>query len=198
MPPLHYFAYGSNMLRARLLARKVALLDQGQPALADGYKFLFNKESTDGSAKANLVPAPAERTCGVLFAVAPNSLGDLDIAEGAPDHYRREYGLRVQTSTGQVEAMTYIAQPDKILCTPGRPYDWYLALILAGAIAYPGIPRKWLAYLRHIAQPQPDTKQPPRRTFTEAVAQLKSAGHESWHDLLTEAPNPCPSAPIRG
>jgi gamma-glutamylcyclotransferase len=189
MPPLHYFAYGSNMLRARLIARDVLLLDHGQPGSANGYNLLFNKRSDDGSSKANLVAAPGEKTWGVLFAVEPNSLDDLDNAEGAPDHYRREYGLRVQTPAGEVEAMTYLAQPGKIQANPGHPYDWYLALILAGALANPAIPRRWLAHLRQIAQPIADPRQPPRRTCSEAITQLRAAGHENWQDLLNPEPH---------
>jgi hypothetical protein len=64
MPPLAYFAYGSNMLRLRLLARNVVLLDQGQPAEAEGFKLVFIKASIDGSTKANLAPATRERTRG--------------------------------------------------------------------------------------------------------------------------------------
>ena len=89
MPPLAYFAYGSNMLRLRLLARNVVLLDQGQPAVAEGFKLVFNKASIDGSTKANLAPATRERTWGVVFTLDPGSLNDLDKAEGAPDHYLR-------------------------------------------------------------------------------------------------------------
>ena len=196
MPPIQYFAYGSNMLRVRLLARKVILLDQGQPGLVEGYKLLFNKASIDGSSKANLAPTSGEKAWGVLFTVDPTSLCHLNMAEGAPDHYRREYGLRVNTQSGQFQAMTYLAHPDKILTIPDQPYDWYLALILAGSIACPGFPRKWLAHLRQIAQPKPDLKQS-RKTFVEAVAQLKAAGHEKWQDLLTDLSTPCPPVAIR-
>jgi len=197
MPPIQYFAYGSNMFRVRLLARKVVLLDQGQPGVVEGYKLLFNKASIDGSSKANLVPASGQKAWGVLFTVDPTTLDHLDTAEGAPDHYRREYGLQVNTQSGQFQAMTYLAQPDKILTTPDQPYDWYLALILAGSIACPGFPRKWLAHLRQIAQPKPDLKQS-RKTFVEAVAQLKAAGHEKWQDLLTDSSTPCPPVTICG
>src|ERR1035441_3878266 len=173
MPPLAYFGYGSNMLRLRLLARNVVLLDQGQPAVAEGFKLVFNKASIDGSSKANLTPATGEKVWGVLFTVGSGSLNDLDKAEGAPDHYRREHGIRVQSSIGAAKAMTYLAQPDKILPASGQPYDWYLALVLAGAIGYPGIPRKWLPPLPQLAHPQTHLHTPtPNPTSSNRPAKL--------------------------
>ena len=172
------------MLPARLLARNVLLLGRGLPGSANGYRLIFNKRSDDGSSKANLIAAPGEITWGVLFAVDPNTLDNLDKAEGAPGHYRREQGIRVQTATGEVAAMTYLAQPDKIHANPAQPYDWYLALILAGALGNPGIPRRWIAHLRQMVQPTSDLRRPPRKTCCDAITQLRAAGHDNWQDLL--------------
>jgi len=188
MPDLLYFAYGSNMLRERLLARKVRLLDPGKPAAAKGFSLVFNKRSDDGSGKANLKPEATAEAWGVIFSVDPNSLQALDAAEGAPDHYRQET-ITVQAGSSELRAMTYLAQPAKLTTTPTEPYDWYLALILAGAKACPGLPPKWIKDVRQIAHPKPDPKQPLRRTFTEAVAQLKAAGFPNWRDLLKKEPD---------
>ena len=46
MQPIHYFAYGSNMLRERLLHREVILLDEGQPVQIVDHKLVFNKKAT--------------------------------------------------------------------------------------------------------------------------------------------------------
>ena len=51
---------------------------------------------------------------GVLFSVDPNSLAGLDAAEGAPGHYRSAPAT-VRTQHGDREAITYFAQPDKLL-----------------------------------------------------------------------------------
>ena len=188
--PLLYFAYGSNMLRARLEKRGVVLLDKGQAAQVSDYNLVFNKQSIDGSSKANLMHAPGVSSWGVLFSVSSDSLAGLDTAEGAPDHYGRAAVL-VLTKQGKREAMTYLAQPNKILKVPDRPYDWYLALILAGANSHADLPAEWITILREVVQPKPDTKTPARNTFTEAVAQLKAAGHGNWKDLLNPALHPC-------
>ena len=185
MNSIAYFAYGSNMLRARLLDRGVLLLDEGQPAQVKDYNLVFNKKSDDGSSKANLMPAPGATSWGVLFSVSSKSLAGLDSAEGAPVHYRRET-VTVCTEQGERQAMTYLAQPDKVLPVPDRPWDWYLALILAGGKSYPDIPSDWIKKLRQIGQAKPYIKQPPSKSFTEAVAQLKAAGHARWQDLLIE------------
>lgn len=188
MEPIKYFAYGSNMLRERLLARKVGLLDSGHPTCVEGYKLLFNKKSDDGSSKANLVAESGAKCWGVLFSVDINSLADLDEAEGAPGHYRQET-ISVKIAGVEQTAMTYLAQSDKILTVPDRPYDWYIALILAGAKSHADMPLEWITKLRRIGQSKPDTKTPARKTFTEAVAQLKEAGYDRWQDLLDVKPD---------
>jgi gamma-glutamylcyclotransferase len=193
MEPIHYFAYGSNMLRERLIARKVVLLGSGQPACAVGYKLLFNKKSDDGSAKANIVAEPNAKCWGVIFSVDANSLTDLDNAEGAPGHYRRA-NIPVKVADAEQTAMTYLAQSNKILTVPDHPYDWYLALILAGAKSHADMPAEWISNLQKVAHPKPDIKTPARNTFTETVAQLKAAGHVNWPDLLNPALHPCSSA----
>lgn len=193
MPPIHYFAYGSNMLRERLLARKVRVLGAAQPAVAEGYRLVFNKESVDGSSKANLTAEAGAKTWGVLFSVDPASLSALNDAEGAPDHYQHRYKFPVAVGGKTVEAMTYIAHPDKTAPTPGEPYDWYLALILAGAKSHSDMPAEWITQLQKVGPSKPDTKTPARKTFTEAVAQLKAAGYANWRELLQPAIHPCPS-----
>jgi gamma-glutamylcyclotransferase len=183
MQHLSYFAYGSNMLRERLASRNVVLRDIGQAAWVEGYKLTFNKKSTDGSTKANLTTGPESIAWGVLFAIDPQSLDGLDEAEGAPHHYRRQM-LITRTRDKTVEAMTYLAQPDKVLPVPDQPWDWYLALILAGAQACPGIPVEWIRDLRQNTNAKPYEKSASSQSYSQAVAQLKAAGHERWHDLL--------------
>ena len=192
MPTLNYFAYGSNMLRERLLARRVVLLDNGKPACANGYKLVFNKKSDDGSAKANLVAEQGAKCWGILFSVDAKSLTELDEAEGAPGHYRQE-NISITVSNVTQTVMTYLAQPIKVMPAPGRPYDWYLALILAGAKACADMPSEWISHLRKVRQSTPDIKTPARKTFTEAVTQLKTAGYINWQDLLKPEIHPCPS-----
>jgi cation transport regulator ChaC len=180
---LRYFAYGSNMLCSRLERRGVVLLDRGIPAQIDGYRLAFNKASKDGSSKANLMRESMSVSWGVLFRVREDSLGGLDEAERAPTHYRRE-SVTVETAGGKSEAMTYVAQPNKILSEPDTPWDWYVALILAGAATYAEIPREWLRTILERANPK-SSQGAPCKGLPEAIQQLKSAGCEKWQKILT-------------
>lgn len=182
MESLQYFAYGSNMLRARLVQRGVELLDAGQAAQVKDFNLVFNKKSNDGSAKANLVPAAKVNSWGVVYSVSPNSLAGLDSAEGAPDHYRRA-SIIMLTPQGERAAMTYLAQPEKVLLVPDHPWDWYLALILAGVKACPAIPVDWLKHLRKIGNAKRSYGKP-EKAYAKAIVQLRAANHERWQDLL--------------
>ncbi len=123
-----YFSYGSNMLTSRLRARCPSARPAGVYA-AYGWGVEFSKRSGDGSGKATLIPTKGERALGVLFDIAKPELAKLDEAEGRG--YDRIDNFIVQTEHGKnVSSVTYIANsPVQGL----RPYDWYIALVIAGA-----------------------------------------------------------------
>lgn len=76
-----YFAYGSNMLTARLNERCPSAKPAGC-AFAPGYRLTFDKLGRDGSGKATITPAaPEEQVSGVLFTVSRDDLPALDQAE---------------------------------------------------------------------------------------------------------------------
>jgi gamma-glutamylcyclotransferase len=132
MPTFRYFAYGSNMLTARLQAR----CRSATPvciAFAEGYRLAFSKPSFDGSGKGHLVRARKRtRQPGVLFEIDVKDRDELDDAEGLGNGYDRqdEFPVRRHDTKEIVSSTVYLAtNPD-----PTRiPYDWYLALIVAGA-----------------------------------------------------------------
>lgn len=129
-----YFAYGSNMLTQRLAANKRC--PSARPvgvAYADGYALEFSKRSNkDGSGKGSLIKASGERAYGVLFEIEDGELAALDREEGNGYGYRREDGFAVRRAGTheEVATRTYIAT---VRDTTLRPFDWYLALIVAGA-----------------------------------------------------------------
>lgn len=180
-PPISYFAYGSNMLRERLLDRHVLLLDNGQAAQVIDYDLVFNKKSDDHSSKANLMPATGTTSWGVLFSVNSTSLEGLDAAEGAPAHYCRA-SVIVRTPDAEFQAMTYLAQPDKLLSAPDQPWDWYLALMIAGAKACQNIPIEWIQRIQTIGSPKQSSGS--FKSSLHAIAQLKAAGYDNWPQLL--------------
>ena len=62
----YYFAYGSNMSRARLQERVPEARSLGRAQLP-GFGLRWNKPGRDDSGKANIVPAEAEIVWGVLY-----------------------------------------------------------------------------------------------------------------------------------
>lgn len=130
----YYFAYGSNMLTARLKARCPSAVAVGTAEVAD-FVVEFSKPSVDLSGKATLNNAAGGhyRSSGVLFEIAKAELERLDRAEGIGDGYDRHdsFGVRLKDGGEIVQARTYLAAAtDSGL----KPYDWYLALVIAGAL----------------------------------------------------------------
>ena len=78
---LLYFAYGSNMSRARLQARVGVVRALGWASL-DHYRHAFDKHGEDGTAKGNIVRAPGETVHGVLFELRFDQLEVLTVVEG--------------------------------------------------------------------------------------------------------------------
>ena len=128
-----YFAYGSNMLPARLQARcsSARVIDT---ATAQSFRLEFTKPGKDGSGKATLVESAFSEvaTLGVLFEIEWTELHQLDRAKGAGYGYDRENSFRVTSaSTGEtITATTYLASAKN---PELEPFDWYLALLLAGS-----------------------------------------------------------------
>lgn len=139
-----YFAYGSNMLSARLIARcpSARALDN---AKANAYKLSFCKKRRDGSAKATLRPTDQGEAYGVLFALDAADLEALDGFEGRGKGYDRDDAFPViDLSSGEERrVITYLAQAGHIDDTL-MPFDWYRALVLAGAWEH-GLPGHYVA-----------------------------------------------------
>ena len=129
---MYYFGYGSNMLTPRLQER-IPSANPVQTATLRGYALQFHKRSRDGSGKCNVVPSSEEdaRVHGVVFDVSSADLRTLDEAEQRGRGYERR-SVVVRGPESELEAFAYVAQPayvdDALL-----PYDWYHALVLAGA-----------------------------------------------------------------
>jgi ketosteroid isomerase-like protein len=171
-----YFAYGSNMLPKRLLARCPSARVVGHAAAA-GYDLEFSKISKDGSGKATLVVAEGTAR-GALFEIANTDRADLDRAEGKG--YVRDDQFQVErTADGQlVRATTYVASAiDRQL----KPYDWYLALVIAGA-EYHSLGQEYLTRLRRFRHEiDADEK---RESRLQALSALRADGISDYRSLL--------------
>jgi gamma-glutamylcyclotransferase len=138
----HYFAFGSNMLTRRLTAveRAPSAVVVGTGYIA-GRRLTFDKSSQDGSGKcdAELTGDEADRVYGVIFEISRSENAALDIAEGLGKGYEVET-IEVVTPESTIFAQTYIATKKD---TDLKPYHWYKALTLAGAIEH-GLPSDYV------------------------------------------------------
>lgn len=179
--PFYYFAYGSNMLTERLKA------DYRCPgarvcgyAFAEGTIIEFSKRSVDGSGKATLVTAAGQRTPGVLFKIPEAESRALDRAEGARNGYQRcgAFPVHRSGSAAIVQAVTYIAKsPEANL----KPYDWYLAIIIAGAQQH-GLGVDYIAKLQRV----PYKQDYDHTRKDKAIATIKAAGYD-YEEVLGSA-----------
>ncbi|WBU63106.1 gamma-glutamylcyclotransferase family protein [Paracoccus aerodenitrificans] len=160
-----YFAYGSNMLTRRLGARCGSARGLG-PAVLAGHEIAFDKIGQDGSGKATLV-AGSGAVQGVLFRLDDEDLLTLDAIEGVGRGYERVSVNVAFDGTGD-EAFTYIA-PDRYRDADMQPFDWYKALVLAGAREH-GLPECWLSRLE--AVPSVPDPEPGRLRRIEAIGLL--------------------------
>ena len=166
----YYFAYGSNMLTTRLFRRC-----QGASfvACADAlhHAIEFSKLSKDKSGKATLRRITGARTSGVLFKIPITELDRLDQCEGVGNGYERcdAFPVRLLDDSEIVKATTYLANsPDSSL----KPYDWYIALVIAGASEH-RISDDYIGELRCV-ESMPDPY-PNRKTRIKAIDDLSRA-----------------------
>lgn len=179
-----YFAYGSNMLTERLHKRCPSARPLGN-AVAEGFSLSFSKRSKDGSGKAMLVKTDevTQTAYGVLFEISQNERTKLDKAEGEGKGYKRDDAFRVvRIADGkELTISTYQASPQ--VCDKGLvPYDWYHALILAGALQH-HLPDLYINELRNVAV-QKDPK-PERLERQQALRVLECAGFRKLLDDRT-------------
>jgi len=112
MTTFNYFAYGSNMLTTRMRER------------------CESATINDKSGKATLKAAESSSTVmGVVFEIAENEANALHEAEGPGYACKHDFTVICLRTGAPISTRTYLAvDHDHTL----KPYDWYLALVLAG------------------------------------------------------------------
>lgn len=120
----YYFAYGSNMNAARVVAR----IGETRRALLgwlEGHRLAFDKASrVAGIAHANVQPASGSQVEGVLYELAtPEQIELMDPFEGRPHEYERHLHA-IDTHEGVIEAWVYVALPERTAegLKPAREY----------------------------------------------------------------------------
>jgi len=128
--PALCFAYGSN-LHPRRIGGRIASARLVATGSVPGRRLAFHKVGMDGSAKCD-APRGRGRVYGALYALDEDDWPLLDGYEGCGAGYERA-PLEVRVGDEVVQATTYLAQPGHI--DPElRPYDWYIRLVVAGAV----------------------------------------------------------------
>ena len=107
---------------------------------------------------------------GALFAIDPIEKYRLDAAEGLGEGYRQEW-LAVETDRGSYHAFTYLAA-ESHLATDLKPYDWYAALVLAGA-RYHGFPPDYVAAIKQVRH-EVDAEQERRLAMEALLGRIES------------------------
>lgn len=152
---MFYFAYGSNMSYRRLAAR-IKQPKIVTTASLNEYQLLFNKPSTDGSAKCsiNYTGCSTDLTFGVVFEITPKAQLRLDSYEGLGKGYGATTVCVVDGFGNKIEAMTYQAThfTNKLL-----PYEWYHQHVVFGAKSA-NLPTYYVQQLLHV-KTQPDPNQ---------------------------------------
>ena len=128
---LLYFAYGSNMLTARIEERLGPCGRLGAACLT-GHVLRFHKlGGLDGTGKCDAFPSddPGDRVWGALLRLTETQLARLDTIEG-PGYRRVAVGVTCDEQL--VEATMYLAKREtRDSCL--RPLDSYKKMVLAGA-----------------------------------------------------------------
>ena len=140
VPVVLNFAYGSNMLLARLRER-VPSARMLSVATLPGHELRWHKLGQDGSGKCDVLPVndPRAAVIGVLFELALSDKPRLDAAEDLGVSYS-EKEVEVRTAAGPLRAWVYQA----IRVDPAAvPFDWYKAIVIAGAREH-GLPQPYI------------------------------------------------------
>ena len=120
---MKYFAYGSNLLPSRLLARTPGAVVLGT-AWLPGYALRWHKRGRDGTGKCNVVQEAGSSVPGAVYEIPEAEMADLDRIEGG-------YERVALTLADYGEVWLYVALPASIdqHCTPAADY---VTLVQAG------------------------------------------------------------------
>lgn len=144
-----YFAFGANV-HPGWLRRRVPGAELLGTGTLPGHRLAFRKRGRDGAGRSDACPDPAARLPGVLYALDAADFGSL----GAAGAGYRAAEVAIETAAGARRAVCWRADPAEV--EEGlRPWDWYVALIRAGALllGLPGEHVRWLESVPVAADP---------------------------------------------
>lgn len=145
---VNYFAFGSNLSSARLLAR-IPRASKYCVATLDRHQLRWHKRGSDRSGKCDIVHSadPEHRVYGVVYRMSADEVLILDGHEGEGVGYRRRDIVVSGLHGGSIDAFAYFAlQTDKLL----QPNHWYKEHVLRGAEEH-GLPADYIDAIRATA-----------------------------------------------
>lgn len=152
-----YFAYGSNLLFARLHARTPSIRNLGIGKLYN-HQLSFTKLGGDGSGKCGIERTSEEDyVLGVLYEMDIAEKPILDEIEGVGHGYM-DQAIDVELGSTTIKVFTYY--PTRLDCEL-LPYDWYKRFVLDGAIEN-GFPQNYISMIESvnsITDPDPERRQ---------------------------------------
>lgn len=162
---MKYFAYGSNMLLARIRGRVPSARVWSVGKLLS-HKLMWHKISADGSGKCDAYETGNDDDIlyGVIFEISEQDKPSLDMPEGLGYGYDEKivpvYSEKDQST---IEAVTYYATniQDGL-----QPYHWYKNFVLEGAIENE-LPEEHIEHIRRM-ESKDDTDQK-RTTLNENI-----------------------------
>ncbi|MBS3744235.1 MAG: gamma-glutamylcyclotransferase [Wenzhouxiangellaceae bacterium] len=138
-----YFAYGSNLMSARLKARTPSARPLGR-AVLPRFELRWHKVGADSTGKCDVVftDRPGDFVHGVAYMIRRAELKHLDrVEELGTGYYACNVPIRI--GTRRQLARTYRAIPtDPDL----KPLDWYKRFVVHGAREH-GLPEQYVARL---------------------------------------------------
>lgn len=140
------FAYGSNMLLARIRERVPSARPLGM-AVLHGHRLFWHKAGRDGSGKCDVVESAAADAIvfGVVYELARAEKPLLDAAEGLGAGYD-EKRVQLEHQAATLTASLYRATS---IAAALQPYAWYKALVVAGAREH-GLPSHYVENLEAV------------------------------------------------
>lgn len=140
---MHYFAYGSNLLQARMKHRvpRAKLVTVGR---LPGYRLSFDLK-VGNSGKCDILPSEGDTVWGAVYSIPFFQIFRLDKYEGHPTVYRREERKVIGTDGKEYKCQVYIGTHYGVEGT--LPYDWYHHHVVLGAYQL-GLPGDYQQKLR--------------------------------------------------
>lgn len=149
-------------------------------AHAPDFVVSFIKPSIDLSGKATMVAADAAKLAaiGAVFEISTSDLDNLNNAEGLGYERHNDFQVTCLRTGESITTHTYMAKKRR---SNLKPYDWYLALVIAGIVEHELDPKYESAFRAIKYDIDTDTCRKSRQT---AIAELQRAGYPDYTALL--------------